>query len=187
MMSSPQDHPDRRRRFRGFTLIELLITIAIIAVLMGLILATLAKVRRSQEHARCLSNLRQLMECMYQYASDNDGYGPDEESIYTWDALLVPYVHDQRIFNCPADNDGTAEEFGTSYEIRDFITVDIDHPERSFMNKRLLEAKPSTLILLFDAMPDWHNPGAINAACIDGSARSFTIEDYEKNLEMAVQ
>ncbi|MCC6680184.1 MAG: type II secretion system protein [Phycisphaeraceae bacterium] len=186
-MSVTFRHPERQGGFRGFTLIEVLITIAIIALLMGMVLATLAKVRKSQEHARCLSNLRQLMDCMYLYAADYDGYGPDEESIYTWDSLLEPYVHDERIYACPADNDGTSEEFGTSYEIRDFITVDIDHPERSFLKKRLLEAKPSTLILLFDAMPDWHNPGAINAASIDGSARAYTLDEYEKNLEMPVQ
>ena len=60
----------------GFTLIELLVVIAIIAILMGILMPVLGKVRKQAWAATCQSNLRQIGLAGELFAQDNDGYLP---------------------------------------------------------------------------------------------------------------
>src|SRR5687768_16048330 len=77
---------------KGFTLLELLVVIGIIAVLIGILLPTLAAARRSANNAACLSNARQLTMAAMLFAHEHRGYVPTA-SDDRWAKLNDPMRH----------------------------------------------------------------------------------------------
>ncbi len=64
--------PRRLRRAAGFTLVELLVVVAIIALLLGILLPSLAKARKVAQVSVCMSNLRQIGVGVVAYANTQD-------------------------------------------------------------------------------------------------------------------
>src|SRR4051794_31216205 len=99
----------------GFTLIELLVVIAIIAVLIGLLLPAIQKVREAANRITCANNLKQMGIAVHNFASANSGnmpyswYPNGQNGTWTMAGgsvfyVLLPYLEQDNLYNGVGSN-----------------------------------------------------------------------------------
>jgi prepilin-type N-terminal cleavage/methylation domain-containing protein len=90
----------------GFTLIELLVVIAIVAVLLGLLLPAVQKVRETASRLKCQNSLKQLALALHQYHDTCNSLPPGHRSLRNpdrmpysgWTLSILPYIEQAALY-----------------------------------------------------------------------------------------
>ena len=105
------------RRRPGFTLIELLVVIAIIAILIGLLLPAVQKIREAANRMKCTNNIKQMSLGTINCADTNQGLLPPSIGLYPGDGSqaafqsnggiylhILPYIEQDNLFKASLQN-----------------------------------------------------------------------------------
>jgi len=142
---------------RGFTLIELLVVIAIIAILIGLLLPAVQKIREAANRMKCSNNLKQIALANMNYESANGTFLPGTSPTGccwgTWMIPILPFMEQDNLFRIYLNfggNDTTGPRYAAA-------------PNNNVANKRL-----PTFLCPSDLVKNWNNG-------------SFTLHNYVLN------
>lgn len=174
-----------KRKQENFTLIELLVVIAVIAVLAAMLLPALGKARAMGKSIQCISQEKQIMLIILNYANDYKEYLPSHTN---WTSCLqTAYRQPDALFYCPEETNRTIYSYGYNY-----------YPISQTSQKRIFQCiTPSLQYVFMDSLGDttivycWgdaatirkpkprHLVRGLNIAYLDGHAATFRTANPE--------
>src|SRR4051794_5762817 len=150
---------------RGYSLLQVLTVIAIIAILLALLIPGIVRAQHASRQVACLSHLRQIGVAFRLYDHNNGCLPYPAYTEVPWERSLALYSGTD-VFQCPADGE-LAPATGSSYDWRD-----TGIPKTTLAGRAMREAVRPSVILAFDALPDWHQKGMINALVVEGTVHT---------------
>jgi len=189
---------ERKMREENFTLVELLVIVGVIAVMVGLLLPALAKVKEKGRQTQCANNLKQVACATQFYGDDYNGYVPGEP-LYQNDGsavmmALCPYfnicrangeqlpyngdltlVENAKVFRCPSErSDYYYKQYGWNVYVRMGYACNLTRINH-----------PSSVFLWMDAC--WHSLGYNAFAQADSSnfVRGGARHNFGSNIAWA--
>jgi prepilin-type N-terminal cleavage/methylation domain-containing protein len=179
-------------RWRAFTLIELLVVIAIIAILVGLLLPAVQKVREAAARMQCSNNIKQLSLAVHNYAQanndvvppawipdtgggtfgsnfgNNNGAPPVSGTIHF---LLLPYIEQDNIYKASMNGSGQYVANNNGVQINTVKTFVC--PSDSLLNTNIGRyGYASTDYAANLAVFDPRGPGSITTSMPDGTSNT---------------
>jgi prepilin-type N-terminal cleavage/methylation domain-containing protein/prepilin-type processing-associated H-X9-DG protein len=204
------------RRWRGFTLIELLVVIAIIAVLIGLLLPAVQKVREAAARIQCSNNLKQISLATINCADNHAGMLPGANGLYpnprqspnnsyaTVLFQILPYLEHANEYNStlqPSDQTGQNNGFPTYCPYWNYLNANIKTyvcpSDPTIGTANGWGAGPGSYGVNQQVMPFfWHGYNRYPAAIQDGTSNTIFFADkqaacnnpwYETGISFAAQ